>query len=49
MAIPGSAGGFALAEAFVRIRPDTDGFRREADAQLKREMAGDKVVVTVRV
>ena len=47
MAIPGSAGSFALAEAFVRIRPDTDGFRRDADAQLKREMAGDKVTVPV--
>lgn len=43
----GSAGGFALAEAFVRIRPDAGGFRAEADKDLKAQMAGDKVTVPV--
>ena len=32
--------GYALAEAFVRIRPDVSGFRAEADAKLKAAMAG---------
>lgn len=42
------AGGFALAEAFVRIRPNTDGFRAEADAGIKSALAGENPEVTVR-
>jgi hypothetical protein len=41
---------FALANAFVRIRPTSDGFRTEADAQLKTAMAGmdRKVKITAQ-
>lgn len=31
---------FALANAFVRIRPTADGFRAEADAEIKSALAG---------
>jgi hypothetical protein len=45
--VDASTSGFALAEAFVRILPDADGFRATADRDLKAQMAGDKVTVPV--
>ncbi len=41
------AAGFALAEAFVRIRPTTDGFRAEADAGIKAALAGENPRVVI--
>lgn len=41
------AEGFALADAFVRIRPDSGGFRAEATSQIKSALSG--VTGTVRV
>lgn len=38
MTTPG--GGFALADAFVRIRPTATGFRAEAESQIKAAMTG---------
>lgn len=39
--------GIALAEAFVRIRPDSTGFRVEADSQIKAALAGENPEVSV--
>lgn len=35
-----AADGFALAQAFVRIRPDSTGFRASATSQIKQALAG---------
>ena len=41
------AEGFALADAFVRIRPTATGFRAEATAEIKAALAGIKPEVNV--
>lgn len=43
------AGDYALAEAFVRIRPDATGFRAETEKAIKTALAGIKPEVKVKV
>jgi SLT domain-containing protein len=40
---------YALAEAFVQIRPDTTGFQAETEAKIKAALAGLHPEVTVKV
>lgn len=40
---------YALAEAFVQIRPDTTGFRAEAESKIKAALAGINPEVKVKV
>ena len=40
---------YALAEAFVQIRPDTTGFRAETEAKIKAALSGIKAEVKVKI